>query len=164
MKLRALALCLGITLAGSLGMGAVSAQTESATAEDGKSANEVPVEAVAVPNVPIGANLTPPVGLVPPTLPINSPAGTGQSGSSTVSMAPGSLTSGVAREGRNAVRAPEEPAAAPADTAAVAACTDFPTWYDAQLALESSVNAAVIASLDPDADTIACEEVMYPDS
>jgi hypothetical protein len=51
-----------------------------------------------------------------------------------------------------------------ADAAPVATCADYPTWYDAQLALESSVDPALIASLDPDGNTIACEEVMYPGS
>jgi hypothetical protein len=79
-------------------------------------------------------------------------------------MAPGTLTSGTAREGRNAVRAPEgEPAAAPAsDAPAVPTCADYPTWYDAQLALESATDAALVSSLDPDGNAIACEEVMYP--
>lgn len=162
MKLaRAFALIAGAALGMSLFVGAVSAQTESATAEDGKSAEEAPT----APSVPVGANLTPPVGL-PPGPPLIHPAGTGQSGSSSVSMAPGTLTSGTAREGRNAVRAPEaEPvAAAEPEPVAAPACTDYPTWYDAQLALESSVDEATISSLDPDGNAIACEEVMYPES
>jgi hypothetical protein len=82
-------------------------------------------------------------------------------------MAPGTQITGIAREGANAERAPEAapvesaPAAAPASVTGEA-CGDFPTWYEAQLALESSVDSAVIASLDPDGDAIACEEVMYP--
>jgi hypothetical protein len=171
---RALSPIVGLALGLTLSMGVVSAQTESATAEDGKSAEEAPATTNTAPSVPIGANLTPPVGLTPPGPPLIHPAGTGQSGASSVSMAPGTLTSGAANEGANAVRAPEAPAPAPEAPAAApeapaaepagTACTDFPTWYDAQLALESSVDAVEIASLDPDGDTIACEEVMYPES
>ena len=156
---RVCALFTGLALALSLGGGTLHAQTESATAEDGKPASEAPAPTSTGPSVPVGANLTPPLGVTPPSLPIIPPAGTGQSGSSSVSMAPGTLTSGIAREGDNAVRAPE---AEPAEAPAVTACTDFPTWYDAQLALESAVDPAIIASLDPDEDAIACEEVMYP--
>jgi hypothetical protein len=154
------ALFTGLALALSLGVGSLSAQSETANAEDGKPASEAPANTNPAPSVPVGANLTPPLGVTPPTLPIIPPAGTGQSGSSSVSMAPGSLTSGVAREGTNAVRAPEgEPA-----PESVAACTDYPSWYDAQLALESTVDDALINALDPDGDAIACEEVMYPGS
>jgi hypothetical protein len=165
-----------VAFAASFWLSGVSAQTESATAEDGKPASEAPANTNPAPNVPIGANLTPPVGLTPPVL--SSPSGTGQSGTSSVSMAPGTLTSGVANEGRNArhtsggepASAPaEEPASAPAETtedsgsgdAAVQTCGDFPTWYDSQLALEASVDPALNASLDPDGDAIACEEEMY---
>jgi hypothetical protein len=171
---RAFALVAGTALGMSLFVGAVSAQTESATAEDGKSAEDAPATTTTAPSVPVGANLTPPVGL-PPGPPLIHPAGTGQSGTSSVSMTPGTLTSGQAREGNNSVRAPAEAEAVPASEVAsapeaepapeaVAACSDFPTWYDAQLALESSVDESVIASLDSDGDAIACEEVMYPES
>ncbi len=164
---RAFALVAGTALGMSLFVGAVSAQTESATAEDGKSAEEAPAVTTTAPSVPVGANLTPPVGL-PPGPPLIHPAGTGQSGTSSVSMTPGTLTSGQAREGNNAVRAPEVEAVAEVEpvpaTESGTACTDYPTWYDAQLALESSVDQAVIASLDADGDAIACEEVMYPES
>jgi hypothetical protein len=46
----------------------------------------------------------------------------------------------------------------------VQTCADFPTWYDAQLALESSIDPNQQVELDPDGDTIACEEYMYPGS
>lgn len=165
-RFRAGALVTAALLALSLSLGGVAAQTESATAEDGAPASEAPSSSAA-PSVPVGANLTPPVGanLTPPVgvttgaLPIVPQAGTGQSGSASVSMTPGSLTSGVAREGNNAVREPE----AEPDAASVPQCGDYPTWYDAQLALESAVEAAVLESLDPDGDTIACEAVMYPE-
>jgi hypothetical protein len=181
--LRALAFFVFLSLGVSLSYGTVdtvlakkdaTAQKDASASEDGQSTtDEGSVEGSATmdgsttttttaPTVPVGANLTPPVGALPA---ITHPAGTGQSGSSSVSMAPGTLTSGVAREDRNAVHdAPSEPAPEPAPEAAVSACTDFPTWYDAQLTLESSTDADTINSLDPDGDAIACEEVMYPDS
>src|ERR671917_958192 len=112
---RAVAVVTGAALAASLWTGSVSAQTETASAEDGKSASDAPAETVTAPNVPLGANLTPPLGALPLGPVIPSGPGSGQPGSSSVSMAPGTLSSGVAREGDNAVRAPEaEPAPAPA--------------------------------------------------
>ena len=158
LRFRAGALATGLLLAISLTLGGVSAQTESATAEDGAPASEAPGTTTTAPSVPVGANLTPPVGVTTGALPIVPPAGTGQSGSTSISMTPGTLTAGVAREGENAIRAPE----AEPDPASIPKCGDFPTWYDAQLALESAIEPAVIDSLDPDGDTIACEAVMYP--
>lgn len=162
-------LALSLTLACAIGAHGVGAQTETATAEDGNpvvdgsaTTNSSTTTTTTAPTVPIGANLAPPVGIAPPII---APAGTGQPGSSSVSMAPGTLTSGVAREGRNANRAPEETTNAPStETAVVSTCGDFPTWYDAQLTLESATDPLLIESLDPDMDTIACEDVMYPDS
>lgn len=158
-----------VAFVASLWVSGVAAQTESATAEDGKPASEAPANTNPGPSVPVGANLTPPVGLTPPGLSIPSPSGTGQSGTSSVSMAPGTLTSGVANEGENAVHATADGPAVGSETtdsgsgeAAVQTCGDFPTWYDSQLALESSVDPALNASLDPDGDAIACEEEMYP--
>src|ERR687895_1823286 len=115
MKLaRAVAVVAGAALAASLWTGTASAQTESASAEDGAPASDAPAETAPAPNVPLGANLTPPLGALPPGPAIISGPGSGQPGSSSVSMAPGTLSSGVAREGANAVRAPEaEPAPAP---------------------------------------------------
>ena len=122
---RAVAVVTGAALAASLWTGSVSAQTESASAEDGKPASEAPTETVTAPNVPLGANLTPPLGALPLGPAILSGPGVGQPGSSTVSMAPGTLTTGVAREGINAVRAPEaEPAPAPVAGAAPEAVTE----------------------------------------
>jgi len=46
------------------------------------------------------------------------------------------------------------------DPATGPSCAAYPTWYDAQLALESSTDPLLIAALDPDADGIACEDVM----
>src|SRR5215213_3791935 len=114
MKLaRAIALIAGVALGTSLFVSPVFAQTESASAEDGKPASEAPAETAPVPNVPLGANLTPPLGALPPGPAIIFGPGSGQPGSSSVSMAPGTLTAGVAREGANAVRAPgAEPAPA----------------------------------------------------
>src|SRR5215208_825149 len=142
---RAVAVVTGAALAASLWTGSVSAQTESASAEDGKPASEAPAETAPAPNVPLGANLTPPLGALPPG-PVT--IGSGQPGSSSVSMAPGTLTAGVAREGVNAVRAPEaEPAPAPvveaapepvADTAP--AETSEPVAADTAVATESDLD------------------------
>jgi hypothetical protein len=163
---RALALLTIVCLGISLSFGAVAAKKDSAPTEETTTpTTEDPTTTTTAPSVPIGANLTPPVGLTPPV--IQHPTGTGQPGSSSVSMAPGTLTSGVAHEDNGAVhQAPPEPAPeqAPETVPAVSACTDYPTWYDAQLALESSVDPAQMAALDPDGNTIACEEEMYPDS
>src|SRR5918998_5376917 len=118
---RAVAVVTGAALAASLWTGSVSAQTETASAEDGKSASDAPAETVSAPNVPLGANLTPPLGALPLGPPIISGPGSNQPGSSSVSMAPGTLTAGAAREGANAVRAPEAapaPAPAPVEEAA----------------------------------------------
>ncbi len=172
---RAVAVVAGAALAASLWTGAVSAQTESASAEDGKSASEAPAETVTTPDVPLGANVTPPLGALPPGPAILSGQGSGQPGSSSVSMAPGTLTSGVAREGVNAVRAPEaEPAPAPvaeaapepiADTAPVE--TSEPVAADTAVATESDLDADNYAdaleadlgldptSADTDADGVA---------
>ena len=62
---RAVAVVAGAALAASLWTGTVSAQSESASAEDGKSASDAPAETVTTPNVPLGANLTPPLGALP---------------------------------------------------------------------------------------------------
>jgi hypothetical protein len=120
MKLtHAAAVAAGAALAASLWLGTVSAQSETANAEDGKSASDAPAETTKAPNVPLGANLTPPLGALPPVPALISGPGSGQPGSSSVSMAPGTLTAGVAHEGANAVRAPEaEPAPAPVTDAA----------------------------------------------
>ena len=131
----AIAAVAAAALAVSLWVGTVSAQSESATAEDGKSASDAPAETVSAPDVPLGANLTPSLGALPLGPGIIFGSGSGQPGSSSVSMAPGTLTAGVANEGVNAVRAPEaEPAPAPvaetapepvADTADVAGLRDL---------------------------------------
>jgi hypothetical protein len=144
---RAVAFVVGVALATSLWTEAVSAQTESASAEDGKPASEAPAETVTAPNVPLGANLTPSLGALPLGPPILTSSGSGNPGSSSVSMAPGTLTSGVAREGVNAVRAPEaEPApvaeAAPEPVAdAAPAETSEPVAADRAVATESDLDA-----------------------
>jgi hypothetical protein len=159
-----MALIVGLSLGLSLCLSGVSAQTESTNAEDGAPASDAPA-AATVPPVPVGANLTPPNTGLPPGPPIISGPGSGRPGSSTVSMSPGTRTTGVANRGNGngggsgGGGSSTEPAPEPVTT-----CDDFPTWYDAQLALESSVDTAVISSLDPDGDAIACEEYMYPSS
>ena len=147
---RAVAVFAGAALAASLWTGAVSAQTESASAEDGKSASEAPAETVTTPDVPLGANLTPPLGALPLGPVILSGPGSGNPGSSSVSMAPGTLSSGVAREGANAVRAPEaEPAPAP-----VAEAAPEPVADTAPVETSEPVAAdyAVATAEDSDAD------------
>ncbi len=65
-----------------------------------------------------------------------------------------------AAAGESAEAAPAE--AAPAEPAPAEPATDacgYPTWYDAQLALEA--DASLAPTLDPDNDGIACEEAMY---
>jgi hypothetical protein len=147
---RGVAVVAGAALAASLWTGTVSAQTESASAEDGKSASEAPAETVTTPNVPLGANLTPPLGALPPSPAILSGQGSGQPGSSSVSMAPGTLTSGVAREGVNAVRAPEaEPAPAPVAEAAPEPVADT---APAETSEPVVADAAVATAADQDAD------------
>jgi hypothetical protein len=147
---RAVAVVAGAALAASLWTGSVSAQTESASVEDGKSASDAPAETVTTPDVPLGANLTPPLGALPPGPAILSGQGSGQPGSSSVSMAPGTLTSGVAREGANAVRAPEaEPAPAPVAEAAPEPVADT---APAETSEPVVADAAVATAADQDAD------------
>ena len=147
----------GAALAASLWVGTVSAQSESATAEDGAPVSDAPAETVSAPNVPLGANLTPPLGALPPVPALNSGLpGSGQPGTSSVSMAPGTLTAGVAREGENAVRAPEaEPAPAPVTETAtepVAADTAPVETVDAV-----TTDTAMATETDLDADNYADE-------
>lgn len=172
-RISKLAFALALTFSLGLGAQATLAQTESATAEDGAPASEAPANTNTIPNVPIGANLTPPVGITPPVI---SPTGVGQSGSANVSHTPGTLTSGSGRNrtttetvpaGNTSATADGPAQGAPPATASdsapqVQTCADFPTWYDAQLALESSIDPTQQVELDPDGDTIACEEYMYP--
>ena len=150
MKLtHAVAVVAGAALAATLWVGTVSAQSESATAEDGAPASDAPAETVSAPNVPLGANLTPPLGALPlgPSILFN--PGSGLAGSSSVSMAPGTLTAGAANEGVNAVRAPEaEPAPAPVAEAA-------PEPVAAPAPVESVGAVAVATETDLDADNYA---------
>jgi hypothetical protein len=171
------ALLTSATLALLLCFSSVTAQESSTSAEDGAPASSAPAETSPVPTVPVGANLVPTNGALPSPPLIPAP-GQGRAGSSSVSMSPGTQTTGVANPGGHAPRerrsddaaaadsaAPSDSASATdSDAASVATCGDYPTWYDAQLALESSVDPALISSLDPDGNTIACEEVMYPGS
>ncbi len=64
-------------------------------------------------------------------------------------------------EAAPAETAPAEPATAPAEPTSAPApgpACGYPTWYDAQLALEA--DASLASTLDPDNDGIACEEAM----
>src|SRR5215213_4331703 len=146
----AAAVVAGAALAASLWTGTVSAQTESASAEDGKSASDAPAETVTTPNAPLGANLTPPLGALPLGPVILSGPGSGHPGTSSVSMAPGTLTSGVAREGVNAVRAPEaEPAPAPVAEAAPESVADT---VPVETTEPVAPDTAVASDSDQDAD------------
>jgi hypothetical protein len=160
MKLtHAAAVAAGAALAASLWMGAVSAQSEKANAEDGKSASDAPAETTTGPNVPLGANLTPPLGALPPVPALISGPGSGQPGSSSVSMAPGTLTAGVAHEGANAVRAPEaEPAPAPVTDAAPEPATDTAPVETVDAV---ATDTAVATETDLDADNYA--DALEPD-
>ncbi len=74
-------------------------------------------------------------------------------------------------EGTTTENAPVE-AAAPADSAPVATetaatggfCSQYPTWYDAQIAYENlgatAADPALVQEVDPNYDGIACEELM----
>lgn len=147
---RAVAVVAGAALAASLWTGTVFAQSESASAEDGKSASDAPAETVTTPNVPLGANLTPPLGALPLGPAILSGSGSGHPGSSSVSMAPGTLTSGVAREGANAVHAPEaEPAPAPDTEAAPEPVADAAPVETSEPVV---TDTAVATATDQDAD------------
>ena len=158
MKLaRAGALIASVVLGVSLSAGAVSAQSETATAEDGKSASDAPAETSSAPEVPLGANLTPPLGALPPGPALISDQGSGQPGTSSVSMAPGTLTAGTAREGVNAVRAPEAapaPAPAPVMDPAPEPVTDATVTEPSE---SVAADTAVISETDLDEDN-------YPDA
>src|SRR5215203_6591037 len=146
---RVVALIASVALGGSFFVNTVSAQTESASAEDGKPASEAPAATAPPPSVPLGANLTPPLGALPPGPAILSGPGSGQPGSSSVSMAPGTLTAGVAREGVNAVRAPEtEPAPAPVEAAPEPVADTAPAETSEPVAADTAV--ATETDLDGD--------------
>ena len=160
----AVAFVTGAALAASLWTGSVSAQTETASAEDGKSASDAPAETVTAPNVPLGANLTPPLGALPLGPVILSGPGSGNPGSSSVSMAPGTLSSGVAREGVNAVRAPEaEPAPAPEAAAAPEPVADAaPVETSEPVAADTAVATADDLDADNYLDTAELEVGLDP--
>ncbi|MGH2618138.1 MAG: hypothetical protein ACRDJC_23160, partial [Thermomicrobiales bacterium] len=82
---RVLAMVAGFALGTSLCLVTVSAQSETAAAEDGAPASEAPAETASAPDVPLGANLTPPVGALPPGPALIHGPGSGQPGSSSVS-------------------------------------------------------------------------------
>ena len=156
MKLaRAVGLIVGAALAASLCLGTVSAQTESASAEDGAPASDAPAETAPAPNVPLGANLTPPLGALPLGPAIISGPGSGQPGSSSVSMAPGTLTSGAASIGENAVIAPEAaPAPAPVREAAPEPVAETTTVEASE---PVAADTAVATATDLDADNYVDE-------
>lgn len=71
------------------------------------------------------------------------------------SAAPAEGAAAAAPTEGSAEAAPTEGDAPPVPT-----CADYPSWYDAQVALESTADAALASSLDPDGNGIACEEAM----
>ena len=165
MKLpHAIAAVAAAALAASLWVGTVSAQSESASAEDGKSASDAPAETSTAPNVPLGANLTPSLGALPLGPGIISGPGSGQPGSSSVSMAPGTLTAGAANEGVNAVRAPEaEPAPAPvAETAPEPVADTAPAEAVDAVATDTTVATATDQDADNYADSLEPEAGLDP--
>ncbi len=61
--------------------------------------------------------------------------------------------------------APEDSAPVATDTAAAGGfCSQYPTWYDAQIAYENlgatAADPALVQEVDPNYDGIACEEIM----
>ena len=156
MKLkRAVGVIVGVALGASLCVSAVSAQTESASAEDGAPASDAPAETSSAPDVPLGANLTPPLGALPLGPVVGTAPGSGQPGSSSVSMAPGTLTSGSARIGENAVVAPEaDPAPAPVREAAPEPVAETTTVESSEPVVNDT---AVATATDLDADNLADE-------
>jgi hypothetical protein len=61
----------------------------------------------------------------------------------------------------SAVQSGDESVAASEEEAVyVPGCADYPTWYDAQIALEEATDAALVEALDPDYNGIACETGM----
>ncbi len=149
---RSLSLLAAFAIGISLSAGSVSAQTESASAEDGAPASDAPAETNTAPSVPIGANLAPPIGLPPVPALITGP-GSGQPGSSSVSMAPGIQTTGIAREGINAVRAPEANAAPPPVSEAAPAPVGDTALADTSEAVVT--DTAIATETDRDADNYA---------
>ena len=167
MKLpHAIAAIAAAALAASLWVGTVSAQSESASAEDGKSASDAPAETDSGPDVPLGANLTPSLGALPLGPGILSGPGSGQPGSSSVSMAPGTLTAGAANEGINAVRAPEaEPAPAPvAEPAPEPVADTAPAETVDAVATDTAVATATDQDADNYADALEAELGLDPTS
>jgi hypothetical protein len=60
--------------------------------------------------------------------------------------------------------APADPVPVATDTAAGGFCSQYPTWYDAQIAYENlgatAADPALVQEVDPNYDGIACEELM----
>lgn len=91
-----------------------------------------------------------------------------------VAAAPGATTTSTnlaSTDGAATENAPVD-AAAPADSAPVTTdteaaggfCSQYPTWYDAQVAYENlgatAADPALVQEVDPNYDGIACEEMM----
>lgn len=83
------------------------------------------------------------------------PTGSASTSAAPADAAPADGSAEAAPVEGSAEAAPAEGEAPPVPT-----CADYPSWYDAQLALESTSDPALASSLDPDGNGIACEEVM----
>jgi hypothetical protein len=111
-------------------------------------------------------------------VPVVPGAGDGLIGGMPIQLAPAApdattttTTTPASTEGTATENAPVE-AAAPADSASVATetaatggfCSQYPTWYDAQIAYENlgatAADPALVQEVDPNYDGIACEELM----
>ena len=129
-------------------------------------------DAAAPPPAPVEGETIPEVSNVDMSMEDGSATELGNpSGSNLPSAdaAPGTVEGVPAETSDEAAPATEpapETAAAPAPVSAYApaACGDFPSWYDAQLAYEDAgglaADPALVAAVDPDYDGIACEEAM----
>ena len=90
------------------------------------------------------------------------PDGTTQT-TTTLATTDGSATENIPVE---ALAAPAETAPAPTETASTATgfCTQYASWYDAQIAYENlgatAADPALVQEVDPNYDGIACEEYM----
>jgi uncharacterized protein YkwD len=111
------------------------------------------------PNLPPPSvtDLVPP----PPSVPTHSDVA---NGTTSVENSDGTATTYGDTPGPTAPPADTAGAPPPAPASPASTCGDFPSWYDAQVAYEAAgglgADAALVASVDPDYDGIACEEMM----
>jgi len=82
------------------------------------------------------------------------------SGSESSSVVAPTVEEGIAPVEEGVASVEEEAAAGEEEVVYVPTCVDYDSWYDAQIALENSGDPALIESLDPDYNGIACESGM----